>query len=36
MKDDLIVAEKLRAHNVTAEVNLKKFLNKIWEENNVW
>lgn len=32
MKDDLNVVEMLRAHNVTAEVQLKKLLNTIWEK----
>lgn len=34
MKDNLIVAEMLQVHNVTAEINFFKLLNKIWGKNN--
>lgn len=34
MKDNVIIAEMLRAHNVTAEEKLNKLLNKIWEKYN--
>lgn len=34
MKDNLIAAEMLQVHNVTAEINFFKLLNKIWGKNN--